>query len=216
MVGLDSGTLAEAALEGRVDAYIVATLAGFSPLGADLHFLSRDLGVPEDEIHQLAGGNHSTNAAVTLVAIRSRRSGSCLRGVILAPCETSSCYARFATPIYGRPYRDFYYNVTYEAIAYAAEKWGARSPAVSHLSASGNFREEIAICNAEALAHYCDAHPHAIGSFTFLGCCISQEHLHGIRRLNEEGYTGVHWPISTKVEDHGTHELVHLEWNRSA
>lgn len=216
MVAFDPGSLEPLAREGKVDAYIVATEDGFSPLGANRRFLSADLDVPEQEIKQHADWNRFKSPRVTLVAMSSRRKGSSLRGVILAASETSECYKRFATPLYGRPHRDFYYNVTYEAIAYASENWGARRLAISHLSGSGRFHEDIATCNAEALAHYCDAHATAIDSFVFVGCCISQEHLGGVSRLNAEGQTGKHRPISTRVEDLGGHVLVYLEWNRDA
>jgi hypothetical protein len=135
-----------------------------------------------------------------------------LRGAILAACETSESYKKFATPLYGRPHRDFYYNVTYEAIAYCVTQWHARHLAISHLSGSGRFHEDIATCNAEALAHYCDAHPRTIESFTFLGCCIGLQHLSGISRLNAEGQTGVHNAIATEVVTGDGHVVVHLKW----
>ena len=215
-VSFDPGRLELLAREGQVDAYIVATEDGFSPLGANRRYLSTDLGVPEQEIKRLADWNRFENSRVTLVGVRSRRNGSSLRGVILAASETSECYKRFATPVHGRPYRDFYYNVTYEAIAYASESWGARRLAISHLSGSGKFHEDIATCNAEALAHYCDAHATAIESMAFVGCCISREHLAGISRLNVEGQAGRHRPSSQQIEELDGHVLLHLEWNRDA
>jgi hypothetical protein len=216
LIAFDPGRIEPLARAGDLDAYIVATEDGFSPLGANLSFLSADLGIPVQEIKHYADWNRFHNSRVTLVAMPSRRSSSYLRGVILAASETSECYQRFTIPLYDRPYRDFYYNVTYEAIACASERWGARRLAISHLSGSGRFHEDIATCNAEALAHYCDAHASAIDSLVFVGCCISQEHFIGISRLNAEGCAGTHRPISTQVEDHGTHVLVHLEWVRDA
>jgi len=56
-----------------------------------------------------------------------------------------------------------------------------------------------------------------IESFTFLSDCdISLKHLAGIRRVNAEGETGQHRPISTKTEHHQGHVLVHLDWNHDA
>lgn len=211
-VAFNPGRLEPLAREGTADAYIVATEDGFSPLGANLRYLSIDLGVPVSEIKRLADWNRFENPRVTLVALRSRRIGSSLRGVVLAASETSECYKRFATPTYGLPHRDFYYNVSYEAISYVSEKWDARRLSISHLSACGRFHEDIATCNAEALAHYCDDHPAALDSFTFVGCCISQEHLAGISRLNTEGHTGRHQPIQKQLEERDGHVLIHLEW----
>src|SRR3990167_3356695 len=106
-VTFDPGNLDRLARVGEVDAYIVATEDGFSPLGMSRRFLSVDLGVPEEEIRQLADWNRFENPRVSLIALGSRRQDSCLRGVILAASETSECYKRFATPWHGRPYRDF-------------------------------------------------------------------------------------------------------------
>lgn len=211
-VAFNPGRLEPLAREATIDAYIVATEDGFSPLGANLQYLSADLGIPKSEIKSLADWNRFENPRVTLVALRSRRQGSSLRGVVLAASETSECYKHFATPTYSRPHRDFYYNVSYEAIAYASETWDAHRLAISHLSGSGRFHEDIATCNAEALAHYFDEHPTTLDSFTFVGCCISQKHLAGISRLNAESHTGRHQPIQKQFEEGNGHVLIHLEW----
>jgi hypothetical protein len=196
-----------------VDAFVVSTEDGFSPLGAARGFFASDLGIPGDEIMRLARWNRSQNPRVTLIALASRRPESLLRGVILAPGETSKCYAQFATPRYGQPSRDFYYNVTYESIAHANRRWGARRLGITHLSGSGNFHEDIATCNAEALAHFCDesATP-ALASFAFVGCCITLQHLEGLERLNPEGNQTKHRPITVESEVREAAEFIHLSW----
>jgi hypothetical protein len=208
----DDGNLSSPALRGEVDAYIVSTEDGFSPLGRNTDFLSSDLGIPADEIRALAHWNHVDNREVSLVALPSRREGSALRGVILAPAENSRCYAKHSLGLDALPARAFYYNVTHEAIAHAASRWGARRIALSHLSASGRMHADIATCNAEALAHYCDAHEGSIESFLFLGCCIREEHLRGIARLNREGQTGRHREIRVETVTAEGHEVLNLEW----
>lgn len=203
----------ELAERGEADACIVSTEDGFSPLGRSRDFFASDLGIPVAEIKRLADWNRFENERITLVALSSRRNGSLLRGVLLAPGEAARCYERFAIPTYGRPHRDFYYNVSYEAIAYACQEWGARKLAISHLSGSGSYHEDIATCHAEALAHYCDDHPEAVpDSFTFCGCCVRAEHLGGIRRLNAEGDKTSHRPISVSVESEGEVKLIDLSW----
>ena len=92
------------------DVYLVATEDGFSPLGASKEFLANDTGWKEIEIKKLADWNRFRNRGVTLVACSSKKKNSILRGFILCPCENSACYQQFATPKYGKPYRDFYYN----------------------------------------------------------------------------------------------------------
>jgi hypothetical protein len=215
-VAYDGGSLEPHARAGEVDAYIVATEDGFSPLGMNLPFLSEDLGIPVAEFKRLADWNRFENPRVSLVALASRRRESFLRGVILAASETSKCYEKFAAPRYGRPYRDFYYNVTYEAISHSVSQWSARHLAISHLSASGRFHEDIATCNAEALAHYCDGHTNVVESFAFLGCCIASQHLSGISRLNAECQISAHRDIATEVVDRDGHVLIHLKWGCDA
>ena len=77
---------------GEIDAYVVSTETGFSPLGSNIRFISAELGIPVSEIAALADWNRFKNPGVTLVALSSRCPGSALRGVILAPAETSECY----------------------------------------------------------------------------------------------------------------------------
>ncbi len=104
----------------------------------------------------------------------------------------------------------------YEAIPYASAQWSACRPAISHLSGSGQFHQDIAMCKTEALAHFCDANPSAIDSFTVLGCCMSVEHFAGIARLNTEGQTGRRRSIIVEVENKVSHTLVHLSWDSNA
>lgn len=210
-----SGGIKPIVLDAKLDTYIVATEDGFSPLGFDREFIASELCIPEAEIQMLADWNRFKNPKVSLVALQSRNMGSTLRGVILAASESSESYKKFAVPRYGRPHRDFYYNVTYEAIAFACGNWGAHNLALSHLSGSGTFHEDIATCNVEALAHYCDTTPSAgVESFMFVGCCISQGNFAGIARLNAEARTGQHHQIHTDIERCEGHVLVHLDWNR--
>lgn len=201
------------AARGEVDAFIVSTEDGFSPLGGAMSYFSADLGIPADEIKRFADWNRFTNDSVTVVCLQSRRRDGALKGLILAPGETARCYQQFATPLYGRPYRDFYYNVTYEAIAFACSCWGARRLATSHLSGCGKFHADIATCQAEALAHFGDGPSQAhLDSFLFVGCCIRMDHLDGIRRLNAEGSVTHHRSIATRMETRGDAKLLSLNW----
>jgi len=193
----------ELAESGEADVGIVSTEDGFSPLGASRQFFTSDLGIPDAEIRRLANWNRSENKQVTLVALGSRNANSLLKGIILAPGANTLSYQQFPTSVRcHRPYRDFYYNVSYEAISFACKQWGARKLAISHLSGSGSYHEDIATCHAEALAHFCDIEPVASpDSFVFCGCCITAEHLDGIRRLNVEGARTAHFPIQTAIDN---------------
>lgn len=205
----------ELAERGEADVAIVSTEEGFSPLGASRDFFEHDLGISyEHEIKPLANWNRFDNERVTLVALASRRAGSLLRGIILAPGSNTRSYEPFASSYDPRPNRGFYYNISYEAIAFACAQWGAQKLAISHLSSSGQYHEDIATCHAEALAHYCDEHPEtAPESFVFCGgCCIRPEHLQGIKCLNAEGKTGRHRPIRIETEARNGATLQHLDW----
>lgn len=202
-----------ALLEHRcVDVAIMSSEHGFSPLGSASDCLSETLGVSVEEIKQLADWNRFDNEKVTLVALRSRRENTALKGLILAPGETARCYRTFAMPIYGRPYRDFYYNVVYEAVSHAATHWGARKVGITHLSASHRFHQDIAICNAEAAFHFGSGGVRGLESLVFFGCCISNESLRGIDRLTTQNANEVHRPIAVSIERPEQVEFIHLSW----
>lgn len=212
-IELELSSVKRMAENSQLDAYIVSTEEGFSPLGSNCSFLSHDLGIPETEIRNLARWNRFKNPRVSLIAMQSRRTESLLRGVVLAASGSSVCYEQYAIHRYGRPYRDFYYNVTYESIAHVCEQWGARRLGISHLSGVGAFHEDIAICNVEALAHYCNSTPLAnVESLTFLDCGSSIEHFRGVSRLSLEGFPGHHRPTSTELLHREGFQLIHLDW----
>jgi hypothetical protein len=177
-----------------IDFLILATENGFSPLGLARSIISKELNIPVDKIIEWADWNRFENNEVSNIGLKPQQKAGTLKGVVLAACENSKCYKKFerqhfdtwerkATSI---PDRDFYYNVTFEAIYYAAIICGAKKIAVSHLSASGNYHQDIATCTAEALAHFHDEYPNKIQSFSFVGCCITEYHLRGTQRLNNE------------------------------
>lgn len=202
------------AKEGSIDVYLVGSEDGFSPLGQAMEFLVEDLGIEKAFIKGLADWNRFKNDKVTLIAIPARRKGSALRGIVLCPTETCSCYERFARPMYGRPYRDFFYNVSYEAMRYAVEHWGCSRFALSHLSASRCFRPDIATCSAEALLHLVNACPvPGVLSLSFVGCCIRPEHLVDIPKLSsQEEQRSVHRPVRVQEETEGIAHLIHIDW----
>lgn len=201
------------AVRGEADVAIVSTEEGFSPLGVSREFFEGDLGISyDDEIRPLARWNQDENEAVTLIALASRNPKSLLKGVILAPGQNCRSYQPFASRYSRKPHRDYYYNVSYEAICYACREWTARKIAISHLSSSGQFHQDIATCHAEALAHFCDSHPLSTPTnFTFCGCCIAVDQLDGVRRLNSECNSS-HRAISINSESRGGAVLLHLNW----
>lgn len=206
---------------GEADAVIVSTEEGFSPLGASREFFECDLGISyDDEIRPLARWNQSENDVVSMVALKSKNTQGRLRGVLLAPGENCRSYAPFASTTRAyrpTPHRDYYYNVSYEAIAFLCQEWAARKIAISHLSASGQFHEHIATCHVEALIHFCNEHPDlAPESFTFCGCCIEVNQLTGAKQLAEEKSSALHRPIRTWQTNKGSAEIINIDWLASA
>jgi hypothetical protein len=202
----------------EADAVIVSTEEGFSPLGASREFFERDLGIPYDaEIRQLARWNQDENEKVSIIALKSKNAQGLLRGVLLTPGENCLSYAPFdsTSQAYSpKPHRDYYYNVSYEAIAFLCQEWGARKIAISHLSASGRFHEDIATCHVEALMHFCNEHPDlAPESFTFCGCCIEPNQLAGAQRLVEANEIAPHRQIRTSARIQGPAKIITLDWS---
>lgn len=199
-------TLVEA---GAVDAVVMAAEHGFSPLGFEDKYLTDALGFADGEIKELANGIRFESRDVALVALRSRRPGSRLKGLVLAPGETSLSYERFAMPLYGRPSRDFYYNVAFEAQAYAAAHWGAENLGMSHLSASGRFHSDIAVCAAEAAMHCRQAQTN-LRSLVFFGCCIDAKSLAPVGQLCSESST--HRPVPLTIQTTGHVDRIRLNF----
>ena len=202
-------------MRGDADVAIVSSEEGFSPLGGSRDFFERELGISYDGvIRPLARWNQDINEKITVIALASRNPNSSLLGVLLAPGENCRSYSSFASR-FGRPHRDYYYNISYEAIYYACNEWGARKLSISHLSASGRFHEDMATCHIEALSHFCDRWPKlAPESFTFTGCCINQNHLSGIKKIIAEDLIVGHRLINVETEYVESAVLLHLSWDR--
>lgn len=223
-VGCKLSTLVE---RGLVDCVISDTEDGFSPLGQMRSFLSLELGLKERDlvrhvlegfpetlernISSLADWNRFRRDEVTLVAIPSDRRDGRLRGLILIPYDDSRCYKKFAQPEYGgRPHRDFMYNITYEALAYAYRQWGARRIGLSHFSRYGYHRDKTT-CQVEAMAHFCDEHE-GMESFAFLDPW-AREVLDIVREFGLTRDRGVHRSIRTRTIAFQGIDFVDLEWS---
>lgn len=209
-------TLAE---RGEADFAIVSTEDGFSPLGASREFFEQDLGLSfSEDISRLAMWNLSKNKNITLVSLQTKNPNGFLKGLILAPgenCYSYRPYASFSTNHVhnGKPHRDFYYSITYQAIFHACIEQSARRIAISHLSGSGRFHQDMATCHAEALLNFCRQFPElAPESFTFYGCCISPSKLVGAKTLIESNPKSYHRPIDVYETFKGSARLLSVDW----
>lgn len=230
-VGYRPQTLAENSL---VDCIIVDTEDGFSQLGMMRQFLSQDLGLKERnlvqhvldgfpetlerDISSLADWNRFKNPDVTLVAIPSERQGSRLKGLILAPHDGSKCYKKYRRLWHGIPYipqqnRDFIYNVTYESIAYAYNKWGCKRIGITHISRT-KFDNDLTTCQVEAMAHFCNDYQ-GIESFTFLDDHEGNKPLKIVNDFNKLDNVGDHRPIVTKTIQLWGIDFITLNWEKA-
>jgi hypothetical protein len=212
-IGYDFGhSFKELALSGLADVGIFSPEDGYSPLGAARNFLEDDLGVSLDyELSKICW----KSIDVTLLAIPSRRKSSALKGIIFAPGSNCDCYKKFVTSTYSKPSKDFYYNVTYEAISHACNEWGAKAIAISHLCGSNKFHQDMANCHVEAFAHFYYEHPtKAPDSFLFCGCCINQQHLTEINTISQEAKDTKHRSIDVYKEKLAENTLITLNWGK--
>jgi hypothetical protein len=204
-------------IEGRyVDALLSTAEGGFGdPMPTSL--LSVELGIPEGELYKWAS-RISKDRELMLVALRSRIASSTLKGVLLIPFERAECYRALVKPEHrGTPYRDFFYNVTYEAIAYAHHTWGASRLALNQLYFCHKpFHVDIALCQCEALIHEVDESPSSVvRSMCFLGCPhVPAETFEGLgSRLM--GLETTHHSIERKVVElkGGIGHAITLNWS---
>lgn len=197
--------------EGLIDVIIVDSEDGLSHLGGMRVFLSEELGIPdrnlvkrvmdglpdvlEPNIASLADWNRS-NPNVILIALPAKRAISRLRGIIISPYEGSCSYEKYATPEYGKPYRDFFYNVTYEAIAYAKNTWGAKNIGLMHM-ARMRVHLDVTTCQIEAICHFCDENK-GLESITFIDIFDSNRPIEIANTFKG-------------LKDRGSHRNIHLE-----
>lgn len=214
VIGYAPGMLFEdLAKKGEADIAIVSTEEGFSPLGGSRYFLESDLGISYDKvIRPIADWNRFENERVTLIVFPSQNPESLLKGVILAPGENCKSYSAFCSPYSKKPHRDYYYNVCYESIHFACRVLHAKKIAISHLSSSNKFHEDMTTCQVEALTHFCNANKcYEPESFTYCFCCIDQKHLQGIRKI-ESFIHEKHRSIKTEIETIVMATLIHIDW----
>lgn len=195
-------------------AFICSTEEGFAPIHTEAGFLVDTLGVTWDEIKTLANWNRFDNDEVSLVLVPSRNPDSEFRGLILAASERSRSYLRYAEPESGPIHRDFFYNVTYEAIAVACQRWGATRLAISHLTGCVSKPRDVdaLACNFEAAAHYCDDHPDTkLEYLSYVGCCVSAKQFSALPALSGQ-FGSVHRPILVESRHYLGYEVLDLRW----
>lgn len=201
----------------QIDTLIIEPEDGFSQLGRVRQDLENALGLGsrdlrayalnqfkddfEPNLSSLADFARFTDPDITLTAIASRKGLSSLKGVVLVPYESSTCYLQYSNP-YSKPYRDFFYNVTYEALYYAYHLWGSRRFCLTHLCRQkifANYKIDITTCQAEAVRHFCELH-RGIEGVTFWDDCLGNCPLYEMSRFDKGLTQGEHRFIERSIE----------------
>ncbi|MCX7140804.1 MAG: hypothetical protein NT123_06845, partial [Proteobacteria bacterium] len=108
----------------------------------------------------------------------------------------------------------FMYNVTYEAIAHAYTKWGARRIGITHFSRSkygGKYRNDVTTCQVEAIGHFCTEHS-GVECLTFVDDSEGNCPLEIVKGFNSLPDPGFHRTISTKVIELWGIDFIDLDW----
>lgn len=140
-----------------IEGLIIEGLWGFNDLGDNYcNCIQNSLGIEEDEIRKLCSENTYKNDKISLMLLHSRNPISRLKAVVLVPTQHCLAYKEMAAAVHGKPYRDFYYNVIYEALRLLGE---AECEEIAFAGLSGfcgyNATDPIiGKCAVEAVAHY--------------------------------------------------------------
>jgi hypothetical protein len=137
----------------NVDGLVVEGLWGFNDLGGFGGVIAQKLGVSAKQLRSI-GEEIEPRNGLTIVGVKSRVAGAKFKGIALVPTQNSVGYRERAVPLYGRPYRDFYYNVAYEAMALLIDI-GCKDIAIAGITGSEVLvgDPDIGNCVAEAIVH---------------------------------------------------------------
>jgi hypothetical protein len=168
----------------------------------------------EPSISSLSDWARFTDPDVTLIAIPTNRTYGKLKGLILVPYADSLCYKQFAQGEFARPYRDFFYNVTYEALFYATHIWKAKRPAITHLSREKYreiYKQDITTCQVEAALHISNEFK-GIEEITFWDCTKGNDVFYSVEYLAKEKHSSRHKKIKVSIQKKGKIDFVEVDW----
>ena len=214
----------------NIDVLLIEPEDGFSQLGNARTFLTRDLGLEErnlvkwtldgmrpdfePSISSLSDWARFNDPNVTLIAVPTNRSSGKLKGLIFVPYADSLCYKQFAQDEFARPYRDFFYNVTYEALFYASHIWQAKRPAIAHLSREKYreiYKQDITTCQVEAALHISNEFK-GIEEITFWDCTKGNDVNYSVEYFENEKHLHPHRKINVSIQKMGEIDFVELDW----
>ena len=212
----------------KIDCIVVECEDGFSQLGGMRSLISKDLGFNERNLIKYALDGFPidlkknissiadwcrSNKEVTLAAMESNLKNSQLKGILICPYDDAQCYKKFSALEYPIPYRDFMYNVTYEAISHAYKKWNVKNIGITHFSRSKmsrDFNSDTTICQLESAIHFSNEHK-GIESFIFLDEVPGNQPIKMLAYLQNRKSIGRHRLIKTNVLEHIGVDFINLE-----
>lgn len=151
----------------ETEGLIIGSLWGFNDLGGwYAQTLPALLGIPADTLRRLIDNPLSLPKKITqtgfktylseriyITVIPSGRADSTLKAAAFVPTNNNcEAYQKLVRP-YGKPYRDFYYAVIFEAFELLADA-GCSSISIAGIGDYGISHPDINNCVAEAFAHH--------------------------------------------------------------
>lgn len=208
----DKDKLMQEIIESELaDSLVFSNELGFSPLGNNIEKISEYLSIPIGEIAKLTNENRDHNLFPNLLGIKNRSSEHNLKGVVVASSENSLAYSRYANPQYGKPYRDFYYILTYESLLYADSILNARRIGLTHLTICDNYSVEVALSQIDAIRNYFNKYPNTnLERILFWGCCHEEYCFNKIHWLDDDD-NPTHREINKTFSKLGEVDLISIQ-----
>lgn len=154
---------------------------GFNTFGGISRWLVAELGYEYREILDIINWATNDCEEPTLIRVASKNSQGTVGGIVFAPGENALCYKKFVRSHHSKPYRNFFYNVTFEAYSVLGDLipepedsvsiGSFAAIGVSELSGGTNGHPDIVKAQVEAFYHYCEHRPDvAIDRLRLFGC----------------------------------------------
>jgi hypothetical protein len=139
----------------KPDGLIIEGWPGFNDLGAHIKILEKAIGNKKN-ISKLCSIK-SESESVTITLLKCINPDNNIKGIVLVPTEHYKCYEQFATPFYGKPYKNFYYNVMYEAINLLSLV-NSKNIAIANITGANPRSADIDHCVSSAIYNYIKSH----------------------------------------------------------
>lgn len=197
------------------DTFVFSNEFGFSPLELNLKDVSSHIGYTDIEIAKTINTYSIDNPYPNILGFKSKYLNSKVKGLIIGSSENSKAYRKYATPQYGKPYRDFYYILTFEILRYADQVLKSKKIGITHLTLGRNYTFDVAMSQVDAIRNYYLSHPKSrIESILFWGCCHEEYCFNKLNWLDDE-VNPMHKEIPTVTKKIGELDMVDIYLEKS-